>query len=142
MSSTPIGLNRFGALNLARHISIMCGFTIWVTEDRHDHLDNARGHRHPQRDDSFEPELWLFQRLLDKTQPEDFVYLHYEYSGHGTQTPSDAPPGPHSTRELALVLFEFEKGLLVTLVLDRCFSGSVVHSGDRHGSGAQSTIRI
>ncbi len=37
------------------------------------------------------------KRILDKAQPEDFVYLHY--SGHGMQTPSDAPPGPNSTAE-------------------------------------------
>jgi hypothetical protein len=92
------------------------------------------------------------KRILDKAQPGDFVYLHY--SGHGMQTPSDAPPGPNSTGELTLILFDddengssylrgshlagalrkmVEKGLLVTLVLDCCFSESVICSGDRHG---------
>ncbi|KAL8759344.1 MAG: hypothetical protein Q9184_003649 [Pyrenodesmia sp. 2 TL-2023] len=85
-------------------------------------------------------------------RPGDLVYFHY--SGHGTHTPSDAQPGSNSSRELALVLFEHnkfgstyfrgrhlanalekmvDKGLAVTLVLDCCFSGSVVRHDDFQG---------
>lgn len=91
--------------------------------------------------------LSALERILDIARPGDLVYFHY--SGHGTQRPSD---GPDSSGELALVLFEdneigssylkgrhlagtlrkmVDKGLVVTLVLDCCFSGSVVRHGDR-----------
>lgn len=106
------------------------------------------------------PESWptranvvsSLKRVLDAANPGDFVYVHY--SGHGTKTPSLAQSGHSSARELALVLFEddgigssylrgrhlagalqkmVEKGLLVTLVLDCCFSGSAVRNSDWHG---------
>lgn len=93
--------------------------------------------------------VFSLKRVLDAANPGDFVYVHY--SGHGTKTPSLAQSGHSSARELALVLFEddgigcsylrgrhlagalqkmVEKGLLVTLVLDCCFSGSAVRNSD------------
>ena len=92
------------------------------------------------------------KRVLEMARPGDLVYFHY--SGHGTHTPGDAQPGSHSSGELALVLFEHnkvgssyfrgrhlanalrkmvDKGLVVTLVLDCCFSGSVVRHDDWQG---------
>ena len=92
------------------------------------------------------------KRILEMARPGDLVYFHY--SGHGTQTPSDIHPGHSGSGELALVLFEdnaigisylrgrhlarffqkmVDKGLIVMLVLDCCFSGSVVRHGDCQG---------
>ena len=75
----------------------------------------------------------------------DFAYIHY--SGHGTRKPPSGEFSNQSTGDLALVLFKggeerrvrylwgyelarllkamVNKGLVVTLVLDCCFSGSV-----------------
>lgn len=106
------------------------------------------------------PELWptranvvsSLKRVLHTANPGDFVYVHY--SGHGTRTPRPAQSGHSNTGELALVLFEDDeigrsylrgihlagllqkmvaKGLLVTLVLDCCFSGSAVRNSDWYG---------
>ncbi|KAI1504696.1 caspase domain-containing protein [Biscogniauxia marginata] len=98
-----------------------------------------------------EPEIWPTQknvvsnlkRIIKMANPGDSVYIHY--SGHGTRIPSDARPGSDGTRGLALALFDrylegrhlatalrkmAEKGLIVTLVLDCCFSGDVVRGDD------------
>lgn len=106
------------------------------------------------------PESWptsanvvsSLKRVLNTANPGDFVYVHY--SGHGTITPSLAQSGHSSAGELALVLFEddgigssylrgrhlagllrkmVENELLVTLVLDCCFSGSAVRNSDLYG---------
>lgn len=72
----------------------------------------------------------------------DFVYIHY--SGHGTRLPSGlalvllSEDGRGSRylrgRNLASDLHNMvKKGLRVTLVLDCCFSGSVVRNSDWHG---------
>ncbi|KIN08949.1 hypothetical protein OIDMADRAFT_100465 [Oidiodendron maius Zn] len=75
----------------------------------------------------------------------DFAYIHY--SGHGTRKPPSGEFSNQSTGDLALVLFKggeerrvrylwgyelarllkamVDKGLVITLVLDCCFSGSV-----------------
>jgi hypothetical protein len=88
-------------------------------------------------------------RIISHSVPGDLVYIHY--SGHGTTIPpeSEFSDGPNtSTGELALVLLQgtqgtdikclggselalrlskmVEKNLIVTLVLDCCFSGSVM----------------
>ncbi|KAI1359681.1 caspase domain-containing protein [Xylaria arbuscula] len=84
------------------------------------------------------------QRILRTAQREDHIYIHY--SGHGMKLPN--------SEELALTLFENEhtvgrclegrhlatalnqmvsKGLIVTLVLDCCFSGSVVRQSSQRG---------
>lgn len=91
----------------------------------------------------------------------DLVYLHY--SGHGAQMKATASGYSNkNTGDLALVLFNdddvlgrrylrglelaylihrmVEKGLLVTIVLDCCFSGSVVRYGHpHHGAGVRAT---
>ncbi|KAF2185506.1 hypothetical protein K469DRAFT_540786, partial [Zopfia rhizophila CBS 207.26] len=87
------------------------------------------------------------RRIIDEAECGDRVYIHY--SGHGTRLLSrDKRP------ELALVLLDCDgrkskclrsvtlaqalqkmvkKGLVVTLVLDCCFSGGVVRSSDYRG---------
>ncbi|KAI2616351.1 caspase domain-containing protein [Hypoxylon sp. NC1633] len=107
-----------------------------------------------------DPELWptrinvikRLKRVIDAAKPGDLVHIHY--SGHGTSIPSDAQSESKGAGELALVLFEankaeknvfegrylasairrmVEKGCIVTLVLDCCFSGSVVRSDEYQG---------
>ncbi|KAF3064948.1 Metacaspase-1 [Daldinia childiae] len=93
--------------------------------------------------------------VLDYATPGDFVYIHY--SGHGTkiETQLDLRIEKH----LALVLFDdnnhgiyylrgtalanildkfVKKGLLVTLGLDCCFSGSVLRTDDIRGTAIRS----
>ncbi|KAG5752147.1 hypothetical protein H9Q70_005201 [Fusarium xylarioides] len=87
--------------------------------------------------------------IIDSAKPGDHVYVHF--SGHGTQLPSDGNIGETSFGELGLVLYEngehgasyfrgrflaqalkkmVDKGLVVTVALDCCFSGAVSR-GDR-----------
>ena len=76
------------------------------------------------------------KKVIQDGEPGQFVYIHF--SGHGTRIPlSD---NPLSDKALALVLYDKclfgivlrsalkkmgDNGMLVTLVLDCCFSGSV-----------------
>jgi hypothetical protein len=114
--------------------------------------------RHPaEKPDSwptFENVTSSLTKIIAEAKPGDFVYIHY--SGHGTRT--DATSSEYSnknTGDLALVLFDdvhgsryllgldlayrlsemVKKGLFVTLVLDCCFSGSVVRYSDPNGAG-------
>jgi hypothetical protein len=86
------------------------------------------------------------KKTTSLAEPGDFVYIHY--SGHGTTIKPSRESSNWSTRDLALVLLEVtdrtnmrylrglelayllrdmvEKRLTVTLVLDCCFSGSVL----------------
>ena len=109
--------------------------------------------RHPIED----PTLWptranivtSLKNVLAKAKPNDIVYIHY--SGHGTRTPNLSERRYNKARELALVLFEdndcgssylrgshlagalrnmVKKGLFVTLVLDCCFSGSIIRDSN------------
>ncbi|KAI9684130.1 MAG: hypothetical protein M1829_003400 [Trizodia sp. TS-e1964] len=85
-----------------------------------------------------------FERVNSRARAGNFVYIHF--SGHGTRKPSSGNFSNKSSGDLALVLlngkkdrecylvgFELagllkamvDKGLVVTLVLDCCFSGSV-----------------
>ncbi|EWG48727.1 hypothetical protein FVEG_08410 [Fusarium verticillioides 7600] len=87
--------------------------------------------------------------IIDSTTPSDHVYIHF--SGHGTQLLSDGNIGGTGFGEPSLVLYEngehgasyfrgrflaqalkrmVDKGLIVTVALDRCFSGAVTR-GDR-----------
>ncbi|KAK3984181.1 caspase domain-containing protein [Cladorrhinum sp. PSN332] len=106
-----------------------------------------------------EPDLWptrdnvvaKLRRVLEEAKPGDFVYVHY--SGHGTRRKVDRSTSPAGN--LAFVLFEdnehgcsylngnvlatcfqkmVEKGVLVTLVLDCCYSGSVLRAGTVQGA--------
>jgi Caspase domain len=112
--------------------------------------------RHPVE----EPHLWptsanivsSLKTILAMAKPKDLVYIHF--SGHGTKILGHTSSGPHASRALSLVLFEdnepgesylrghhlagvlqrmVDKGLIVTLVLDCCFSGSVVRQGNWKG---------
>lgn len=119
------------------------------------------GSSHPtERPDSwptYENVIFNLEIITAQAKPGDFIYIHY--SGHGTQA-KGPPKGSNShenTEGLALVLFDLpkgsryllgsdlanrlndmvRKGLLVTLVLDCCFSGSVI----RHSSLHDASIR-
>ncbi|RYP48547.1 hypothetical protein DL768_005586 [Monosporascus sp. mg162] len=115
--------------------------------------------RHPIE----EPALWptcknvatKLKRVSETAKPGDFVYIHY--SGHGTRRKDKE--SAHPAGNLAFVLFEdnehgcsylmgralakfvckmVEKGLLVTLVLDCCYSGSVLRAGRVQGADIRS----
>ncbi|KAI0468194.1 hypothetical protein F4859DRAFT_506315 [Xylaria cf. heliscus] len=86
------------------------------------------------------------QRILSVAEPGSYVYIHY--SGHGVRMEATSEFSNRTTGDLALNVLEdasqsvtrpfpglelahilksmVSKGLLVTLVLDCCFSGSVV----------------
>ncbi|KAF5560436.1 metacaspase-1A [Fusarium phyllophilum] len=87
--------------------------------------------------------------IIDSAKPGDHVYIHF--SGHGSQLPSDGNLGETGFGELGLVLYEngehgasyfrgrllaqalkrmVDKGLVVTVALDCCFSGALTR-GDR-----------
>jgi len=94
--------------------------------------------------------IQALKRVIKEANPGDLVYIHY--SGHGTRILSEARQGSQSVEELALVLFEadeigesylrgrhlasalkqmVDKGLVVTVLLDCCFSGSVPRHEDQ-----------
>ncbi|KAI9770998.1 MAG: hypothetical protein M1840_002702 [Geoglossum simile] len=89
------------------------------------------------------------ERIIDMSQRGDFVYIHF--SGHGMQMKATSPEYSHEeTGDLALVLFHQDygarcmqgiklaellqrmvaHGLFITVVLDCCFSGSVIRRDD------------
>ncbi|KAH7002941.1 hypothetical protein EDB82DRAFT_2177 [Fusarium venenatum] len=89
------------------------------------------------------------KRVIKKAKAGDYIYIHF--SGHGVKRLSEGL----SNKNLALVLFEDEphyrsylkgsdlrsclrsmvrKGLLVTMVLDCCFSGSVLRNSQAVGT--------
>ncbi|RYP16784.1 hypothetical protein DL767_010131 [Monosporascus sp. MG133] len=88
-------------------------------------------------------------RILGTAKKGDFVYIHF--SGHGTRRDHSGEHPNKKPGNLAFVLFEDNehgssylngpvlasclrkmagKGLIVTLVLDCCYSGSVLRGGD------------
>lgn len=96
------------------------------------------------------------QRVIQRSNPGDSVYIHY--SGHGARERS-SNKSTHQLGNLALVLFEndqhgisyfkgeilaqclkrmVQRGLLVTVVLDCCFSGSVLRTGNVRGVSIRS----
>ena len=104
------------------------------------------------------PVLWptydnvtsAFREVTSLAKAGDFVYIHY--SGHGTRTESHSEFSNESTGDLAFVLFDKEKEngerylrglilahllkamadkeLVITLVLDCCFSATVYRDND------------
>lgn len=99
------------------------------------------------------------KNITNEAKPGNFVYIHF--SGHGTQeeTRSSEEYSNKYRGNLALVLFDesnvngirylhgrelaslvnqmVNKGLLVTVVLDCCFSGSVVRRNEREKHGVR-----
>ncbi|KAM0450961.1 hypothetical protein ACHAO4_006353 [Trichoderma viride] len=96
------------------------------------------------------------QRVIQNAKPEDLVYIHY--SGHGSRRRSDKQSA-QELGNLALVFFEnnkhgisyfmgqslanclkimVDKKLLVTVVLDCCFSGSVLRADNVRGASIRS----
>ena len=103
------------------------------------------------------PESWptcrnmtsALEKVLSRAQPGDFIYIHY--SGHGTGLDPCYELSCQSTGDLALILLNedssrvrllpgprlagllksmVDKALIITLVLDCCFSASVYRNGD------------
>lgn len=114
----------------------------------------------PESSPTEDPMLWptyqnvisALGKITSSTKSGDFVYIHY--SGHGTRAEPEGQFSNRSTGDLALVLLDggnagnvrylygnilarfldamVEKGLVVTLVLDCCFSGSVYRRDDHN----------
>jgi len=108
----------------------------------------------PTEDQMFWPTYHNVTSALEKitslAKPGDFIYIHY--SGHGTRVEPGSEFSNKSTGDLALVLLNggkgnnvrylwgprlafslkamVEKALVVTLVLDCCFSASVYRRND------------
>lgn len=102
----------------------------------------------------------LTARILSSAVAGDCVYIHY--SGHGTRRPVTTTPTPLSTHlsgNLAFVLSDpnkarseylpgmtlakcpsamVKRGLHVTVVLDCCYSGSVLRGNEIRGSATRS----
>ena len=108
---------------------------------------------YPQEDPSIWPTgknvVESLKRVRSEAKKDDFVYIHF--SGHGTKAPVEGS----QTEHLALVLYEdkngyksylygnklqsclksmVKKGLLITLVLDCCFAGSVLRNSQAIGT--------
>ncbi|KAL7798571.1 putative caspase [Trichoderma ceciliae] len=104
---------------------------------------------HPERWPTRNNVTSALETTTSRARPGDFIYIHY--SGHGTRRDPDFGFSNQSTGDLALVLLDgdtsrevfllgprlagllkamVDKGLVVTLVLDCCFSASVYRSGD------------
>ena len=103
------------------------------------------------------PEVWptydnitaCLRRITSVANPGDFIYIHY--SGHGSTIPPSSKHSNASTGDLALVVLDdadvpsvrylrglefayllkamVARQLTITLVLDCCFSGSVMRKG-------------
>jgi hypothetical protein len=105
---------------------------------------------------TFENIVSCFERITATAKSGDCVYIHF--SGHGTKLNTISTDSRDQTKsDFAIVLFDkiqgvrylpglqlaqiinqmVEKGVLVTLVLDCCFSGKIA----RHGQEANSNIR-
>ncbi|KAH7268466.1 hypothetical protein B0J15DRAFT_533838 [Fusarium solani] len=92
----------------------------------------APGSCYPTEDEAFLPTydnvLLNLHSIISRASSGDFVYIHF--SGHGT---TKEKPGIRYLRgqELGVLLrAAVDKGLKLTLVLDCCYSGSVVRNDD------------
>jgi hypothetical protein len=107
----------------------------------------------PSQWPTFENVNSSLERILQVSKRGDCVYIHF--SGHGTQTNATSSEYSHKeTGDLALVLFHKDygvrymrgyelagllermssRGLFITVVLDCCFSGSVIRRDDTEPS--------
>ncbi|RYP58043.1 hypothetical protein DL770_010521 [Monosporascus sp. CRB-9-2] len=119
-------------------------------------LSSRRPVENPDSWPTYENVVGGLQRIIANAHTGDLVYFHY--SGHGTQIPKHTGSEQDSAKELALVLFEdsqfghrnfqgrslalalrkmVDKGLVVTLVLDCCFSGGMTRQDDQEDSGVR-----
>jgi hypothetical protein len=122
--------------------------TLTATENPHSEFSG------PTEDQMFWPTyhnvVSAFEKVTTLAKPGDFIYIHY--SGHGTRVEPHSESSNTATGDLALVLLDgnegndvrylwgprmafslkamVEKGLVVTLVLDCCFSASVYRHSD------------
>lgn len=117
------------------------------------------GARNPTEDASawpnYENITTKLKEIKQDSCPGDFVYVHY--SGHGVRQPTTSSEyDEHNSSDIALVLFDeangtrylrgldlaklledlMEKKLVLTIVLDCCFSGSITR-----GSPQRSVVR-
>ena len=145
----PLKLNMEQYLGITEtpvHIDVFTASTPSDTNSRHPT-------EKPGQWPTYENVTSSLKRITDESKPGDFVYIHY--SGHGTEKKSNCSEHSNKdTGDLALVLFHpdgsrylhglelacllkemVNKGLLVMLVLDCCFSGSVVRHSDRENTG-------
>ncbi|KAI1407408.1 caspase domain-containing protein [Hypoxylon sp. FL1857] len=105
---------------------------------------------------TFDNIIESMRHLTATATPGDYIYIHF--SGHGTRDPNHNAIANHQPGDLALVVHQghgdsgtiprirylwgwdlanevrvmVEKGLHVTLVLDCCFSGSIMRKGSGH----------
>jgi hypothetical protein len=119
----------------------------WFTATQNDNASTGSLAEHPDHWPTYRNVVPTLESLIGLAKAGDFVYIHY--SGHGTTTPPHHSSPAGSTSDLALVLLEtnsdtmdmrylrgselalllqrlVKKSVIVTLVLDCCFSGSVV----------------
>lgn len=96
----------------------------------------------PELSPTYDNVISNLKRVIEHGKPGDCVYVHY--SGHGTRRKDGAvalalfDPGELGTRYLYGTILRnalrnmTEKRMLVTLVLDCCFSGSVLRDHTQH----------
>lgn len=121
-------------------------------------IKNNRPVEEPSQWPTLHNVILSLKRVTKQADPGDFVYIHY--SGHGVTNPGNPEifNSNKDTGDVALVLFDedlgccylegqelalllkdmADKGLLITLVLDCCFSGGFVRKTFRKELGTRS----